>query len=653
MQRLARACLVIPSTYPTALALIAHYERKRTQKPCGAFLHLDDSSRRDSQPERSCGLATSRSPTVDVRGLAVLHTAVAVASGHHTGGSPGGSPGGSLGGSPGDSPGGSPGDSPGGIPGDSLGGSPVGSRGVKRSPPGSPVPSSPSSSSSRRTPRVQAKLTVTIADGEAAAKFRAAGTAGPKWLSTFIYDRWGCCTGDLEYRKLTHRVRNSISKYELEATTGDVLQKPGKGIRHGGHRCRVVNPKERVRLASRTRQGKNTKMPEMCHELYQWWVDLAQVKHARVPTPMIMAEAQLMIDDARRHAEETRAEGREPLAFRVPVISFTWISRWRRFYSIVPRCITCSYKVSYAKKLRRLGVLWRNATRLLVFHELLFGPDKLTFVSMDEKPYRFNACGGDKVWGLRGQKSVKCKELRAMLLNRWTGITAVFSRKHSSACLPDGTWQPKWTALFRAKTGERCDVTSPSARCQVLYAEHGSVTSPTWLQYLAHILPRVDNPAHAVVPVTDWYGPHLMEGAVQYAMDRTKSPTLFIGGGTTGEAAVCDKTPHRVMSLRYREAEMCAHTNSLKYRPGQVPRWTKQNVLDRGWQTWQGFDHKCGDELHKTHGFTNPVDGTEDGALDSSTSLLAHARNARCATEDQEAGVVYSMERCSVPPRVA
>ena len=190
MQRLARACLVIPTTYPTALAFIAHYERKRKQKPCVPFLHLDDSSRRDSQPERSCGLATSRSPTVDVRGLAVMHTAVTVASGHHTGGSPGGSPGGSLGGSPGDSPGGSLGDSPGGIPGDSLGGSPVGSRGVKRSPPGSPVPSSPSSSSSRRTPRVQAKLTVTIADGEAAAKFRAGGTAGRKWLSTFMFDRW-------------------------------------------------------------------------------------------------------------------------------------------------------------------------------------------------------------------------------------------------------------------------------------------------------------------------------------------------------------------------------------------------------------------------------------------------------------------------------
>ena len=118
-----------------------------------------------------------------------------------------------------------------------------------------------------------------------------------------------------------------------------------------------------------------------------------------------------------------------------------------------------------SEELLRLGVLWRNATRLLVFHALLSGADKLTFVSLDEKPYRFNACGGDKVWAIRGQKSVKCKELRGMLLERWTGITAVFSRRHAAATLPGGGCQPKWTALFKATDGSRCNVTSPDRRC--------------------------------------------------------------------------------------------------------------------------------------------------------------------------------------------
>ena len=117
------------------------------------------------------------------------------------------------------------------------------------------------------------------------------------------------------------------------------------------------------------------------------------------------------------------------------------------------------------------------------------------------------------MWATRGQKSVKCKELRAMLLSRWAGITVVFSRRHPAATLPSGEWQPKWTALFKAKDGGRCGITSPSSRCQVLFAEHGSVTSETWLKYLGHILPRVAKLENAIVPVTDWYGPHFMEEA--------------------------------------------------------------------------------------------------------------------------------------------
>ena len=54
---------------------------------------------------------------------------------------------------------------------------------------------------------------------------------------------------------------------------------------------------------------------------------------------------------------------------------------------------------------------------------------------------------------------------------------------------------------------------------------------------------RVANPEHAVVPVTDWYAPHLREDAVT-------SPLLFIGGGTTGVAAVCDERPHRFLAQR-------------------------------------------------------------------------------------------------------
>ena len=59
---------------------------------------------------------------------------------------------------------------------------------------------------------------------------------------------------------------------------------------------------------------------------------------------------------------------------------------------------------------------------------------------------------------------------------------------------------------------------------------------------------RVANPEHAVVQVTDWYAPHLREDAVT-------SPILFIGGGTTGVAAVCDEMPHRFLAQRHRSQQ--------------------------------------------------------------------------------------------------
>ena len=236
-------------------------------------------------------------------------------------------------------------------------------------------------------------------------------------MSKYIWNRWCCSTSGAEYDKLKQHVKRCIDIFKIETRSGDALQKPGKGIVQDGHRCRVVNPKERVRFASRTRQWSNTKMPELQHELFQWWVDLSQTLQARVPTCLIMAEAKNMLKDARCAAEDRARElGLPTPAYREPKIGCMWISRWRRFFSIVPRCITCCYKVAYWKRERRMGVLWRNACRLLVLHECLYGPDKLTFVSLDEKPNRFNACGGDKVYAIRGQKAVKCKELRAMLL---------------------------------------------------------------------------------------------------------------------------------------------------------------------------------------------------------------------------------------------
>ena len=53
------------------------------------------------------------------------------------------------------------------------------------------------------------------------------------------------------------------------------------------------------------------------------------------------------------------------------------------------------------------------------------GSELHSFETFDEKPFRSNTCGGDKVFAARGQKMVKCKESKEQREERWTAITPV------------------------------------------------------------------------------------------------------------------------------------------------------------------------------------------------------------------------------------
>ena len=86
-------------------------------------------------------------------------------------------------------------------------------------------------------------------------------------MSTYILKRWGAKPRDSEYSRLATRVHRCMKLYVKEKSTGQVLDKPGKHVILDGHRCRVVKPKERVRIASVTRQVNNTLMPELQEEL--------------------------------------------------------------------------------------------------------------------------------------------------------------------------------------------------------------------------------------------------------------------------------------------------------------------------------------------------------------------------------------------------
>ena len=146
---------------------------------------------------------------------------------------------------------------------------------------------------------------------------------------------------------------------------------------------------------------------------------------------------------------------------------------------------------------------------------------------------------------------------------------------------------PPWTCR---ECGYRVYHDEPLSKCDfcgegrlhhnVCLKEHeercGRIFGPQ--QHIPIPVPGVANPENAMVTTTDWYAPHLSAEALSDARKRTKSPTLLIGGGNTGEAAICDETPHRFLALRYKEqaamaaaAAVVAQQDSPQQPPGQEP----------------------------------------------------------------------------------
>ena len=76
---------------------------------------------------------------------------------------------------------------------------------------------------------------------------------------------------------------------------------------------------------------------------------------------------------------------------QLPVLSWMWLRRWCKQWGFTPQSVNVKYKVSMENVVARLGVLRRSATRLLMLHEVLSGLGRLTFASIDEKPYWLNA----------------------------------------------------------------------------------------------------------------------------------------------------------------------------------------------------------------------------------------------------------------------
>jgi hypothetical protein len=209
------------------------------------------------------------------------------------------------------------------------------------------------------------------------------------------------------------------------------------------------------------------KMLDVSHELFQFWVDMAETLKARVPSHMLLAMVRVIVEDAKSYCQACADRGEPVPSFTEAAWDAVWLCRWRKMFNLTPQSVNCKYVVSFKKVLMRLGVTWRNAARLLFLHEELYGAGRLEFITIDEKPFHFNANGADRVWARRGAKKKVVKEVRQALLERWTGMTSCSSK----GCQPGVI--PKWAALFKSKDGTRTHLRLPPG-VKVQFARHGS-----------------------------------------------------------------------------------------------------------------------------------------------------------------------------------
>ena len=261
----------------------------------------------------------------------------------------------------------------------------------------------------RRGPRGAAMpVAQRVALGAEAEMRRKAACGGRAWMRQFVYEHWSSQPGDRNYERCRSAVTRAIALHakSLEQTvTGSV----GRGRRGSGIRTKRVDPQRRLRAVA-VNGTRPQKLPDLGEELFQWWVDMAETLRSRVPSSSLLAQASVIVEDARRY-RELSAERGEPLSkCQLPCFSWdsrsatTWLCRWRKQFDLTPQTVNAKYKVSFAKRERRIGVAWRNACRLLVLHEEMFGPGLLVFMSLDEKPFYFNAIGAEKIWARRGSK---------------------------------------------------------------------------------------------------------------------------------------------------------------------------------------------------------------------------------------------------------
>ena len=197
-------------------------------------------------------------------------------------------------------------------------------------------------------------------------------------------------------------------------------------------------------------------------------------------------------------------------------------------YNVTYRTVNLRFKISHAKRNRRVMTFWVNCIRMNVLHQLLFGAGKLRYIGYDQKPFYFNSSLAQKTLAMKGSDKVPIKENVAASRERFTGMTTCPSWKLEPGdgvrATADGV--SGIAVLFRVATGENCThrvrgKCLGSENMLVQFAPKGSYRVEHVLRYLDWSLNPVATAAETIMVVLDWFSAHL-DGRVDDAVhDKT------------------------------------------------------------------------------------------------------------------------------------
>ena len=376
-----------------------------------------------------------------------------------------------------------------------------------------------------------------------------------------------------------------------------------------GRRTFHLRPDQRKNVVST--QGRPKKALAFREMLFQWFVDIKSAVKTRIYVKFVRANARRLL------AEFVRAflDAGMPVP-QTPMITSSWLRRWKLEYGVSFRSPNKRYKVSYRGLLFRLEIEWSNNVCIRHFARRMLGRDPGNHLdNADQKGWYMNQAGSKNTPTLafRGEEAVELKENHAHTRARVSFMTYC---SNDPARIARGLPVEICFRLDGPGTTVLPQLVLPRGPYSVRCSDSGSYREEHVYAYLELALEPATEERRAA---RDWrlfyldiYAGHLSYRLWALCWSRMYV-LLYHGGGCTGLMQANDVWLHATLEQVLGDIEGLEYTRQALLRPGRVPTMSRQFLVNNFFGCWASdIDHRRSIEWTKRVGLSIALDGSED-----------------------------------------